>query len=227
ALGVWLSRSGPSASKAAPTASPAPAPTATPVASATPAATATPAPDSNLVANGDLETVDGKGHLTGWSVSERNAASVHLLDEDGTRFLRLNNDDPSRSVVADQKLELDPSWKSVKISARLRAKNLKPGAASYQDARVAAAFQNAQETRISNWLAGPSLRTDSATWVQRNVTLDIPSGAKVLYLQLALLSATKQADFNNVTITTMTTPAPPASHTTPTIASPTSTIAGP
>ena len=111
ALGVWLSRSGPSASKAAPTASPAPAPTATPVASPTPAATATPAPDSNLIANGDLETVDGKGHLTGWSVSERNAASVHLLDEDGTRFLRLNNDDPSRSVVADQKVDLDPSYR--------------------------------------------------------------------------------------------------------------------
>ena len=88
----------------------------------------------------------------------------------------------------------------VRLSARMRAKNLKPGASSYQDARVAAAFQNASGTRISNWLAGPTLRADSPGWMQRTVTLDIPPDAKTLYLQLALLNATGQVDFDDVSV---------------------------
>jgi len=122
------------------------------------------------------------------------------MDESGNRYLRLTNDDASRVVMADQKIALDPAWKSIKISARLRAHNLKAGSLTYQDARVSGAFQNAAGTKISNWLNGPSLRTDTANWVQRTVTLDIPAGASVLYLELALLNTTGQADFDDVSV---------------------------
>ena len=50
-----------------------------------------------------------------------------MIVENGNRFLRLTNDDASRTVFADQTIKVDPSWKAVTVSARMRATNFKLG----------------------------------------------------------------------------------------------------
>jgi hypothetical protein len=45
----------------------------------------------------------------------------------------------------------------------------------------------------------PTVRSDSP-WVERVVTVDVPAGAKTLYLQMAIFNATGTVDFDDVKV---------------------------
>jgi len=83
------------------------------------------------IANGSLEELDPKGNLVGWYIAERCKPNVQIMKEDGGQFLRLTNDDKGTTVHADQKFDVDPSWKQVVVSARVRTSaEFKPGKSS-------------------------------------------------------------------------------------------------
>src|SRR5262249_44520599 len=143
----------------------------------------TPAP-ANVLVNGNMEAFGADDGLAGWAVPDRCKPQVQAIIENGNRFLRVTNDDTAHSVFADQTVKVDPSWKAVTVSARMRATNLKTGKTAAQDARVAYIFKDASGQRIGNWPQVPRVRSDTG-WVLRTSTADVPAGAKSLYIQLA------------------------------------------
>jgi tRNA A-37 threonylcarbamoyl transferase component Bud32 len=210
ALGMWLVRPGsehaaappeethPAPQAAVKEAHPAPAPPA--VAAVVPTnASASVAANSTALINGTMEEDDTDDGLAGWFIHPRFKEQVQILREGGDRFIRLTNDDPAKTVFIDQKIDVDPSWRVVTISARMRASNLKLGKLPSQDARVAIAFKDDADKRVGGWPAVPNLRADSP-WVERVATADVPAGAKSLYVQLAIFNATGTADFDDVKI---------------------------
>jgi serine/threonine protein kinase len=216
-VGVWMARSGQqqqqSQSPAAPpptsgelkiadkpAATPTPAPHAT---AAVPAVAPLPAGSTavatDVLVNGSMEADDGIDGLDGWFIHDRFKPQAQILSENGNRFLRLSNSDPAKTVFADQKIKVDPSWKAINVSARMRATSFKAGRTASQDARVAFAFRDDKDVRIGNWPPVPLVRTDSP-WVERTVTVDVPEGAKSMYIQLAIFNATGQVDFDDVKV---------------------------
>jgi hypothetical protein len=171
-------------------ATPAPAVPAAPVAS-----TAT-----NLLVNGSMEDADTDDGLAGWFIHERFKHNAQIVREGSNRFLRLTNDDAAKTVFADQKIDIDPTWKAITVSAKMRATNFKVGKTASQDGRVAFAFHDSAGARVGSWPPVPNVRTDSG-WVERTVTADVPAGAKTLYVQLAIFNALGSVDFDDVTIT--------------------------
>jgi hypothetical protein len=228
-LGVWMARSGqqsaaPPAPGAAATPVPAPpanadlkiarapalpaphAPPAPPaVAPTTPPRNGTPAPApaadaaADALINGSIEENDVDDGLAGWFIHDRFKPHAQLLTESGNRFLRLTNNDPAKTVFADQRIVIDPTWKALNVSARMRAVKFKAGKTASQDARVAFAFRDEKDVRIGNWPPVPSVKTDSP-WVERTVTVDVPPGAKTMYIQLAIFNATGTVDFDDVKV---------------------------
>ena len=193
-LGVWLARDGSGAPSALPGSSNASASKA-PVA---PAPTPTFAgPDATL--NGSLERLDANGNVLGWFVHDRFKTHVKLITEDGNQFFRLHNDDPAKTVFVDQKINVDPSWKAITVSVRMRATNFKAGKNSAHDARVALAFRDAKDARVGQWPPVPNVKSDSP-WTERVITADVPPGATSLYIQLAIFNATGTADFDDIKV---------------------------
>src|SRR6185437_35779 len=115
---------------------------------AAPAIAAPVAAPPNALTNGTLEEVSPDGALAGWSIHERFKDHAQVLRENGNRFLRLHNDDSSQTVFVDQKIAIDPTWKAITVSARMRAIGFKPGNLPGQDARVRFVFRDQADQRI-------------------------------------------------------------------------------
>jgi hypothetical protein len=153
----------------------------------------------DAIINGTLEKQDVKGNVLGWFIHDRFKSQVQVLEDDGNHFIRLTNKDASKTVFVDQKVNVDPHWKTVTISARIRTSDFKAGKSASQDARVALAFHDQNGTRVGNWPPVPSVKTNSP-WTDRVVTADVPEGAKSLIIQLAIFNATGTADFDNIRV---------------------------
>jgi serine/threonine-protein kinase len=151
----------------------------------------------NAIANGSIEEGDiADGKIVGWFIAERCAPNVRTLSEAGNRFMRLTNADPTTTVHADQKIELDSSWRRVVVSARIRASDFTPGRAS---SGLTYAFQNAQGKSIGKFQP-PLLIRENSSWEQRTETVDVPAGARKLYLQCVVAYAKGTIDFDDVTV---------------------------
>ncbi|HYO10422.1 MAG TPA: serine/threonine-protein kinase [Tepidisphaeraceae bacterium] len=195
-LGIWLARTGPQKVEASPT----PAAASAVAAPEAPAHAAGDA-ESNVLTNGAFDDADGaEGAVSGWFVAERCKPHVRLMTEGANRFLRLTNDDYTTTMHAAQKIDVDPSWRSVTVSARMRASHLKPGGKKTpDDARVAFSFRDANDKQVGNWPAVPMLKEDSP-WAERVVNVPVPAGAKKLYLQCTISYATGTVDFDDVRV---------------------------
>jgi serine/threonine protein kinase len=183
-------------------ATPAPSPAVSPAPALAPnaaSAAAASAAAGDALVNGSIEENDVDDGLAGWFIHDRFKPQAQILTESGNRFLRLTNSDPAKTVFADQRIRIDPSWKALNVSARMRATNFKSGKTAAQDARVAFAFRDDKDVRIGNWPPVPSVKTDSP-WVERTVTVDVPDGAKTMYIQLAIFNATGTVDFDDVKV---------------------------
>jgi serine/threonine protein kinase len=202
ALGVWIARSGPQKAEA----SPSPAPSASIAVPSTPVAPPAPAPaiatsiaGENILPNANMDAADTDDGLANWFIHPRFKSQVQILSENGNRFVRLTNDDPEKTVFVDQKIPVDPAWKAVTVTARMRAINFHAGKLASQDGRVAFAFRDDADKRVGSWPPVPTVRADSP-WVERVATVDVPAGAKTLYLQMAIFNATGTVDFDDVKV---------------------------
>lgn len=160
------------------------------------AAASAPEP-SNLLPNGSFEEQDRPGAPAHWQWSA--SENVSIRDEGGNRFLRITDTRDDRGKFTVQRVDLDPSWKAVRVAARMRASGLKLGDAGHEDARIALQFDDAAGTRVAY---GPSLslKADSA-WTDIARVGEVPAGATVLVVQPILLADAGTFDVDDITVT--------------------------
>jgi len=150
--------------------------------------------------NGNLERTDSKGGLLGWRIDSRSKSNVQMLDENGNHFVRISNDNAGNTLYLEQKVPVDPSWKQVTVTCRMRSKDYKPGTGSAQDARVLLSFRDSQGEHLNSTPAEPKLPGDSPAWIERNVTLDVPVKSTVLHVQLYMKNTTGVVDFDDIRV---------------------------
>jgi tRNA A-37 threonylcarbamoyl transferase component Bud32 len=192
-IGVWLARMGPQHANATPAVE-------SVAATATPAITAPSAAASadNLMSNGSVNDVGtGDGAIPGWYIAERCRPQVKVLHEGGNNFLRLTNVDATTTTHVDQKIDIDPEWKSVTVSARVRASNFKPG--TKEASGIAFSFKDAAGKTVGKFPPALAVKED-VPWTDRVVTADVPPGAKALYLQCVVSYTTGTIDFDDVSV---------------------------
>jgi serine/threonine-protein kinase len=168
--------------------------------SAKPAATVQIVNGTNVITDGTMDPPPGAADgIYGWFVHDRFKANVQFVSEDGNRFVRLTNDDMSKTVFVDQRIKVDPAWKAITVSVRMRASDFTHGPGSSQDARLAFAFRDASDKRVGSWPMVPLVK-ESTPWIERTVTADVPPNADSIYIQMAIFNATGTVDFDDVRV---------------------------
>jgi serine/threonine-protein kinase len=148
------------------------------------------------ILNGSMDALDAKGNIADWFVPERCRSQVRVLKEGSNSFLRLTSADSSTTVHVAQKIDLDPSWRTLTLSGRIRAANFKEGKNS---SGVTISFRGEDDKQVGKWTQGLRVKDDSP-WTDRLITADIPPGAKKLYLQCVVSYATGTIDFDDVKV---------------------------
>ena len=147
---------------------------------------------------GTFEKFEADGNPVGWNLPKE--PNVKVLEENGNHFLRLVNEKSgSTTAIEDNRFTLDPKWKVLKLSARLRSKNLKIGTNAVDGARMQFVFEDATGKMVGGWPPAPALRQDS-DWVTKIVRAPIPTGAMYVKLLPALYNATGTFDIDDVQI---------------------------
>lgn len=152
-------------------------------------------PSENLVKNSSFDQRQAD-RIQHWTVPNR--AGVSIQNEGKGPYLSLRNTNPKHQVVASQTIAIDPAWHRLRITAKLRAQDLKPGVLHWQVARVAAVYLDAKGELIK-YQSPPTLREDQG-WVTLTVQHVIPEGAASLRLDPGLYFATGRFDVDDVTV---------------------------
>ncbi len=97
----------------------------------------------NLLKNGDLSQTVENGSLPGWD----RVRKCHIETVDGQKTLVL---DGSRAS-AKQRIRLDPSWKGLSLSLRIKVSGVEVGDAKWKVARTSVNFKGADGKQVGPW----------------------------------------------------------------------------
>jgi hypothetical protein len=97
----------------------------------------------------------------------------------------------------DQKIELDPSWKSLTVASRVRAAGFKLGKKG--SSGVTIAFQDEKDKSVGGHQPALAVKADGP-WDDKSITVKVPPGAKKLYLQCVVSYTTGTMDFDDVKV---------------------------
>ena len=146
---------------------------------------------------GDFETLDDKGQPSGWKIGS--AVGVSVVEENDNHFLRLINPPPNAYVGLESPWQLDPKTKSVRISARMRVRDLKVGKQPWETARIGLAFNDAAGELVGGYPPSLELRQDG-DWKTLSLTLPVPKGAIFFKITPQFLNANGVMDIDDIKI---------------------------
>jgi hypothetical protein len=145
---------------------------------------------------GTFERKDERGEVIGWDIDGTNA---RIEQEDDNRFLRLSNATARNTIFAQSQWRVLPQWKNVRVSARIRAGNLKNGANPLDGARFQILFTNANEELILPLPPPIDVKKDT-DWIDLQTICPVPQGATILKLMPTLSRTTGMLDIDDVLI---------------------------
>ncbi|MBV9865665.1 MAG: hypothetical protein JO316_09965 [Abitibacteriaceae bacterium] len=158
-------------------------------------------PVHNVFPYGDFEDVDEKGIPTGWVFSDHQ--HIKLMEEDGNHFLRIISPPGADGkangfIAAPIRFKMSPTWKTIRLYARMRAANLKLGSKPWETARLALLFEDAGGNRAGPYQPVIELKKDS-DWVDQWEDLQVPQSAAYLSLSPETFAA-GTIDYDNIQV---------------------------
>lgn len=152
---------------------------------------------------GGFERLDPVGSPIGWDWTPY--GNVSLAEEpSGNHYLRIAHELADRTVQAHARLPLDPTWKSLKVSARLKVSKLQMGSAPNLTAAVVLRFMDKANKLLSY---APSLAlTKDTGWTTLTETFSVPIGADHLDIEVSNIG--QGGDFGADDLVFVPNPAP-------------------
>src|SRR5258708_2609178 len=95
---------------------------------------------TNVFPGGAFENIDARGVLLDWKPISGD--TMRLAEEGTNHYCVLTTTNAQRPIIIGTRLALNQSWRRLKVSARLRARNLQPGEQAWQNARVMLRFED-------------------------------------------------------------------------------------
>ncbi len=138
----------------------------------------------NLVANGDFQEA---GEMGQWPEA-KNGVSYPV--EDGNRFLRITQTEPGKHVMAYHAVATPKGTAGVKMSFRVRWKDVEHGVNDWFDARIMMMFKDANHHDLAGATPpeSPNFK-GSGDWQTREMRFAIPEGTALLALMPSLFQA--------------------------------------
>lgn len=131
----------------------------------------------NALPEGAFEQLDSVGKPVGWNW---NGVAATFPREGGNGWVRFGD-----GATTGRNVRLDPRWKSLLLSAKLKLANFQQGPEQWHGGRVALRFLNDQNEMAGTYPAMPQLQKNS-DWTTQTVLLDVPPSATQLQIQPGL-----------------------------------------
>jgi protein-L-isoaspartate(D-aspartate) O-methyltransferase len=154
-----------------------------------------PDPMNPKIVNGDFEEVFGKNKWpVGWHYL-RNLRTKE--DEGGNRYVSFSNSTPGKPTRALQGIALDGrTVPAVRLSARVRATNLKPNPADGQFPAIVLTFYDQRRAVLENHILGPWQATFN--WRAEVRDFRVPPTCREAIVRLGLLGGLGKLDVDDV-----------------------------
>jgi hypothetical protein len=146
--------------------------------------------------DGTFEILDKQGQPLGWPIKGRKGISV--VEENGNRFLRLENPVRDNEVGVDAFWKLDPTVRELRFRARVRGRNIKPGPHPPDTARLDIVFTNEYGLPVRQLLF-LELKA-SSNWKTRELIVPIIAPYKLVRLSAILFYAGGTLDIDDIEI---------------------------
>jgi len=161
------------------------------------AAEADEAKTFNIVKNGDFATTGPMDGAKDWTRGD--PALVEFLTESKNRFCRMALKDPAAAII-HQTIDIDPTWKTLDFSIRVRAVDVDKGHEDWQTGQFQFLFFDKDNERVGGW---NRLKIDNDTegWkLLEAKDVDVPEGAVKLKAQVGVWGASGTFDFDDVKV---------------------------
>jgi beta-galactosidase len=132
----------------------------------------------SLLPEGTFERADAAGKPVGWQLGS--PSSISLAGDAKNRWVQMRDGGMLEKVV-----KLDPSWKKIAISTRMKMSDYVKGPEGWHRPHIAIRFLDDAGQLFGDYVATPEV-TGNTGWTIRRVAFDIPEGAKQLQLRPGL-----------------------------------------
>ncbi len=146
----------------------------------------------NLVVNGGFQQ-DSNGD--DWPDGWRKSNQGHIVRRDNNAWLVLEGS----QARTDQTVQLQPDWRELELTMRMRATNVIQGEEGWQNARLAMSFYNKDGEQVGPW---PDVfyAVGTTDWIDCKRIYNIPPGADHLILNPANFGAEGNIEFDDIRI---------------------------
>jgi hypothetical protein len=157
----------------------------------------------NVFPYGDMEALDPVGVLLGWEWTR--FGNVSLVQEAaGNHYLRITHEQKDPTLQACACFTLNPRWKALEVSCRMKVFGLKMGNALFLTASVVLRWKDKDDKLLSY---APSLTlTHDTDWTTLHEILVVPPSAAHLDIEAANIGDAGEMGFDDVVF--RPTPAP-------------------
>jgi hypothetical protein len=136
-------------------------------------------------------------------------ALVKFVTEDGNRFVRMVLPEKKAAII-HQMIELDPKWKALDLSVRIRAQGVQTGSQDWMTGQFQYLFADEDGKHVGGWQR-LKVTADTGGWkTLRQKGLKIPDGAAKLKAQIGVWGAAGTFDFDEVQVLAASKPARPS-----------------
>lgn len=99
------------------------------------------------------------------------------VEEEGNHFLRMQNQEPGKTVMIHRAVDIPEGVKALDLSWRWRVTNLKPGKEPWFDARFMLQFRDAEGKIMPSKVPPPYTRGNTKGWQDRSAKFMVPEEA--------------------------------------------------
>jgi len=165
----------------------------------------------NLLPEGNMETVDGKGLPEGFNHPDPNwlsgfKAVVSVAGEEGNNFLRFEVPTTEGLVASTADLPVPEGAKEIRVAWKVRANVKEVSENTDQSGRgvclIVTWFSEPEGTENRGYKHGVIDQTTESTdgWKDKEVTLPVPEGKKFMTISIGTKGTAATADFDDVVI---------------------------
>jgi beta-galactosidase len=132
----------------------------------------------SLLPEGNFEQADAAGKPAGWQLSS--PSSISLAGNATNRWVQIRD-----GGMLEKRVKLDPSWKKIAISTRMKMSDYVKGPEGWHRPHIAIRFLDDNGQFYGDYVATPEVHGNT-DWTIRRVAFAIPEGAKQLQLRPGL-----------------------------------------
>ncbi len=165
--------------------------------------------DVDVLKNGDFEMEGAAAGAQGWT--RGNPSLVNFVLSGGNRFCRMELPTPKAAIIM-QKIKIDPKWKSLDFSVRIRAKNVKTGAQDWQTGQFQFLFLDKDGKVVGGWNRLKVVQDTNGWELLERRGLKVPENAVELKAQIGVWGASGTFDFDDANVIAPSKPTRPFTH---------------